>query len=116
MVRTINFDGESYVVNIHFTNHALERMTDRCVARERIIRCIERGFGYVLDDAEINLSCEPPIYTRLIHSRENFKIVLLSCWNGWRTELNVLVITIMLDLFNPNRNIRKHKHTKNHTV
>ncbi len=116
MTRKINFEGENYAVNINFTNHARERLQERCVAEARIIRCIERGFGYVLDDAEINLSCKPPVYTSLIHSRENFKVVLLGCWNFWRTELNVLVITIMLDLFNPNKNIRKYRHTKFHTV
>ena len=112
----INFEGEDYAVNINFTYHALDRMIDRCVSRARIIACIERGFGYVLDDAEKNLSCPHNIFTALIQSRENFKVVLLNRWNKARTELNIVVITIVLDLFNPNKNLRKYKHTKIHTV
>lgn len=116
MTKTINFEGEDYLVDINFTYHALDRMIDRCVSKNRIISCIERGFGYVLDDAEKNLCCKPPIFTALVHSRENFKAVLLSQWNKRQTELNIVIITIVLDLFNPNKNIRKYKHTKFHTV
>ena len=116
MFTIINFEGEDYRVSINFTYHAQDRMIDRCVSRARIISCIERGFGYILDDAEINLCCKPPVATSLIHSRENFRVILLSRWNSWRSELNLVVITIVLNLFNPNKNIRKYRHTKVHTV
>ncbi len=116
MTTTINFEGEDYAVRINFTYHALDRMIDRCVSRARIISCIERGFSYVLDDAEKNLCCKPPLFTALVHSRENFKAVLLSQWNKSRTELSIVVITIVLDLFTANKNVRKYRHTKFHTV
>ena len=117
MTTTINFEGEDYLVDINFTYHALDRMIDRCVSKSRIISCIERGLGYVLDDAEKNLSCPHKIFTSLVHSRENFKVILLGRWKSKsRTELNIVVITILLDLFNSRRNVKKYKNTKTHIV
>ena len=116
MKQIINFEGEEYSVNIIFTNHALDRGNDRCVSESKVIRCIEKGFGYLLDDAEINWSCPHRMYSRLIHSSENFMVIAFSRWNAYETEINISIITVILDLFNPRHNRRNPKHTKTHTI
>ena len=81
-----------------------------------MIECIEKGFGYILDDAEKNLYRPNKLYSRLIHSRENFQVITFSRWNAYETELNISVITVILDLYTLKRTRKKSKDTVTHIV
>ena len=116
MKKIIAFEGEEYSVNIIFTNHALDRGNDRCVSEARVLSCIEKGFGYILDDAERNLCRPNKLYSRLIQSRENFQVITFSRWNAYETELNISIITVILDLFTVKRTRRKPKDTVTHVI
>lgn len=93
---------EGVPTKLIYTYHAEEQMRERLVSKERVMRLIERGFYFLLEDAKRNLQKNNYIYSELINT-QSFRAVIFASWNCDLNYLNIAVITVILDFYKKKR-------------